>query len=361
MTCSGSRPSIEPYGRRVIAELRVVVILDHHRVVPAGPSRSFSPVMSPLLPQDELAAVFCSAMRAVNAMSVVRGRPVLAMRQASLINLLRLMYYFGVGSTMFPDAPTTPPGFLRLTGHPVRWQLLSELARSDRQVRELTALVGQRQSLTSYHLGQLRQDGLVKMRRSSADKRDTYYSLDLAACRERLAAAGSALHPGLRLVPAALTPPADGPGRSPTKPPVRVLFLCTGNSARSQMAQAILEQVGGTQVEVASAGSHPKALHHNAVRVMRERGIDISGRRSKHLSEYAEQRFDHVISLCDRVREVCPDFPGPPVVAHWSIPDPVTEATANEDSYPVFARTADDLTTRIQFLYSAIEHTRTSS
>ena len=238
----------------------------------------------------------------------------------------------------------------------MRWQLLSELARSDRQVRELTTLVGQRQSLTSYHLGRLRGEGLVTMRRSSADKRDAYYSLDLAACRGRLADAGAALHPGLRLVPAALTPPSGGPGRQPTQPPVRVLFLCTGNSSRSQMAEAILRQEGGPWTEPVSAGSHPKALHPNAVRVMRERGIDIRGHRSKHLGDFAGQRFDHVISLCDRVREVCPDFPGPPAVAHWSIPDPAAEEAADEDSYAAFARAADELSTRIQFLLSAIEH-----
>lgn len=251
-------------------------------------------------------------------------------------------------------SPAAPPEFLRLTGHPVRWQLLSELARSDRQVRELTALVGQRQSLTSYHLGQLRGEGLVTMRRSSADKRDTYYSLDLTACHQRIADAGAALHPGLRLVPAALTPP---PGKPDGQPRVRVLFLCTGNSSRSQMAEAILQQLGGARVEVVSAGSHPKALHPSAIHVMRERGIDIEGNRSKHLSEFAGQRFDHVISLCDRVREVCPEFPGPPTVAHWSIPDPA----ADEDGYAAFARTADELDTRIRFLLSAIEHARRSS
>ncbi len=243
----------------------------------------------------------------------------------------------------------------------MRWQLLSELARSDRQVRELTDLIGQRQSLTSYHLGQLRGGGLVTMRRSSADKRDTYYSLDLAACRELLSEAGAALHPGLRLVPAALTPPAGGPDRRPAQPPVRVLFLCTGNSSRSQMAEAILQQLGGARVEAASAGSDPKPLHPDAVRVMRERGIDIGDRRSKHLSEFADQRFDHVISLCDRVREVCPDFPGSPAVAHWSMPDPAAEAAANEHGYSAFVRTADELNTRIQFLLYAIEHALTSS
>ena len=249
----------------------------------------------------------------------------------------------------------------------MRWQLLGELARSDRQVRELTALVGQRQSLTSYHLGQLRAAGLVTMRRSSADGRDTYCSLNLAVYRERLAESGAALHAGLRLVPAELTLPAEGLGgplvESPTKSPVRVLFLCTGNSARSQMAEAILRRLGGSRVDAASAGSHPKDLHPNAVRVMRERGMDISGARSKHLSEFAEQRFDYVISLCDRVREVCPDFLGAPARVHWSIPDPAAEAagSAGQDSYPAFVRTAEELNTRIQFLLYAIAYSQTSS
>src|SRR5687767_9940367 len=112
-----------------------------------------------------------------------------------------------------------PPAVLRLAGHPVRWRLLHELARSDRQVSELVELTGQRQSLTSYHLGQLREGGLVTMRRSSADKRDTYYGLDLTACRDRLAEAGVALHPGLRLVAA---PPPQASGRRPGRRPVRV-------------------------------------------------------------------------------------------------------------------------------------------
>jgi protein-tyrosine-phosphatase/DNA-binding transcriptional ArsR family regulator len=234
------------------------------------------------------------------------------------------------------------PEFLSLTGHPVRWQLISELARSDRQVRELVTLVGQRQSLTSYHLGQLRGGGLVTARRSSADGRDTYYSLELAVCRARLAEVGTALHPGLGgPIPSAGTWPVDRSGG----PAVRVLFLCTGNSARSQMAAAILEQMGGDHVKVASAGSHPKALHPDAVRVMRERGIDVSGRQPRHVDELAAEPFDQVISLCDRVREVCPDFPGFPIVAHWSIPDPSTEA----DPYQALRRTADELTTRIDF------------
>jgi protein-tyrosine-phosphatase/DNA-binding transcriptional ArsR family regulator len=238
-----------------------------------------------------------------------------------------------------------PPEFLRLAGHPVRWLLLSELARSDRQVRELKALLGQPQSLVSYHLARLRAGGLVAVRRSSADRRDVYYSIDLARCGELLTAAGTALHPGLRLIP-----PLPGKIRAPA----RVLFLCTGNSARSQMAQAILEQTAGGAVTAASAGSHPRPLHPNAVRVMDEDGVDISGRQSRHLSVFAGQRFDYVISLCDRLREVCPEFPGAAEVIHWSIPDPGAGGGSDADTYPAFRAVAADLRVRIGFLLARI-------
>src|SRR4029077_11660135 len=126
--------------------------------------------------------------------------------------------------------------------------------------------------------------------------------------------------------------------------PVRVLFLCTGNSARSQMAEALAERQSDGAVSAASAGSHPKPLHPNAVRVMRTRGIDLAGRRSKHLSEFSGERFDYVISLCDRVREVCPEFPVGPEHIHCSVPDPAREP---DEALPAFERTADELAVRI--------------
>jgi protein-tyrosine-phosphatase/DNA-binding transcriptional ArsR family regulator len=244
---------------------------------------------------------------------------------------------------------SAPPRFLRLAGHPLRWRLLSELAHSDRRVGELCELAGRRQSLVSYHLRQLRDGGLVSMRRSAADGRDTYYVLDLTRCGELLSSAGVALHPGL-----APTPRARHERRSAH---ARVLFLCTGNSARSQMAEALCERQSGGAVSAASAGSHPKPLHRNAVRVMRDHGIDLAGRRPKHLSEFSGRRFDHVISLCDRVREVCPEFPGGPELIHWSIPDPAREPGSDEETLPAFERTAAELRTRIDFLIQAIEST----
>jgi len=245
-----------------------------------------------------------------------------------------------------------PPRFLRLAGHPLRWRLLSELARSDRRVGELCELAGRRQSLVSYHLRQLRDGGLVSLRRSAADGRDTYYVVDLARCGELLANAGVALHPGL----APTTPPRVRHNRDSTL--ARVLFLCSGNSARSQMAEALCERLSNGVVTAVSAGSHPKPLHPNAVRVMGDRGVDISGRRSKHLSEFAGRRFDSVISLCDRVREVCPDFPGAPELIHWSIRDPAREPGSDEETLPAFERTAAELETRIGFLIGAIKATR---
>jgi ArsR family transcriptional regulator, arsenate/arsenite/antimonite-responsive transcriptional repressor / arsenate reductase (thioredoxin) len=244
----------------------------------------------------------------------------------------------------------SPPSFLQLAGHPLRWQLLHELARSDRQVRELCALIGRPQSLVSYHLGRLRAEQVVSSRRSAADGRDAYYRLELERCGTLLTAAGGALHPGLRLTP------APSGTQSLRSRHARVLFLCTGNSARSQMAQAFVEHLAGGAIEAASAGSDPKPLHPNAVRAMREHGIDIAGRRSKHLGRYADRRFDHVISLCDRVREVCPEFPGRPDLIHWSIPDPAREGGTDEQTYPAFQRTAAELATRIGFLLSLIDH-----
>ena len=129
-----------------------------------------------------------------------------------------------------------------------------------------------------------------------------------------------------------------------------MLFLCTGNSARSQIAEALLERMSGGASEPPSAGSHPKPLHPNAVRVLRTRGIDISANRTKHVDEFVAQRFDTVITLCDRVREVCPEFPSGPERRALDRSRPGgSRARPIVRSYPAFERTAVDLETRIDF------------
>jgi ArsR family transcriptional regulator, arsenate/arsenite/antimonite-responsive transcriptional repressor / arsenate reductase (thioredoxin) len=214
-------------------------------------------------------------------------------------------------------------------------------------VHELTGLVGEPQNLVSYHLGKLRDGRLVSARRSSADRRDAYYTVDLARIAGLLSATGGALHPGLRLTPA--SPDGAAPGA------VRVLFLCTGNSARSQMAEALAIARSGGVIDAYSAGSHPKPMHPNALRVMRdEHGLDLAAQASKHLDVFAGQRFDWVISLCDRVREVCPQFPGHPETIHWSMANPAAGDADDDATYSLFQQTAAELVTRIGFLLAVL-------
>ena len=244
---------------------------------------------------------------------------------------------------------TQTPEILGLLSDPLRWQLVVELGRSDRRVGELVQLVGKPQNLVSYHLAELRRAGMVSARRSSADGRDVYYRADLFRCRDLLGEAGLSLHPGLSLTPRL---PLDIP-RRPARP--RLLFLCTGNSARSQIAEALTEHRSEGAVEARSAGSHPKPLHPNAVRVMAERGVDISGRPTKSLTRFARNRFDRVITLCDKVREICPEFPGAPIAAHWSIADPATAGDGDKTTYPAFQRVADEIDSRVALLLADLK------
>jgi len=103
---------------------------------------------------------------------------------------------------------------------------------------------------------------------------------------------------------------------------LRVLFICTGNSARSQMAEGVLRHLAGERVEVFSAGSKPSVVNPMAIRAMAEIGVDISGHRSKSLMEFIHQPFDFVITVCDSAAETCPAFPGRAQRFHWSFPDP---------------------------------------
>ena len=103
---------------------------------------------------------------------------------------------------------------------------------------------------------------------------------------------------------------------------IRVLFLCTGNSARSIIGAALLRQIGGEAFDVHSAGRHPKGINPYTERVLEALGIDISTERSKHVSEYEGQSFDYVITVCDSAAEECPVFPGAPQRVHWTFADP---------------------------------------
>ena len=240
--------------------------------------------------------------------------------------------------------PHAVPEFLRLAGHPLRWQAMTQLAHSDLRVRELVALLGQPQNVVSYHLRLLRDGGLVRTTRSSFDGRDSYYHLDLDRCADALSQTGAALHPALRRPTGASASGA-------------VLFVCTGNSARSPIAEALLRHRTSGRVQTASAGTAPKqALHPMATQVLRERyGLDISGQQPIQLAALGHRRFDYLVTLCDKAREHCADSDDHPRRLHWSIPDPAVAAAGKRATTAAFIRTAADIDNRVRHLMSVLE------
>jgi ArsR family transcriptional regulator, arsenate/arsenite/antimonite-responsive transcriptional repressor / arsenate reductase (thioredoxin) len=207
--------------------------------------------------------------------------------------------------------------------------------------------------VVSYHLRLLRDGGLVNTTRSSFDGRDSYYHLNLDRCADALIESGAALHPALRRVADTPSPPVE----QQRSRRIAVLFVCTGNSARSPIAEALLRHHTASHLAVTSAGSRPRPrLHPNTIRVLRESfGIDISSQRPQHLDTLAGRSFGLVITLCDRARETCPEFPCRPRRVHWSIPDPATAADSDQSSYPAFQRTAADIDTRIRHLLPLLD------
>ncbi len=247
-------------------------------------------------------------------------------------------------------APVRSPTCLKLLAHDLRWNMLVLLARSDYCVQELAHLVQQPHNLVSYHLRQLRSQHLVTERRSAADSRDMYYSLNIDTLQTQFVAAADALHPALSGTDTAFQEEAPSPEK-----PIRVLFLCTENSARSQIAEALMRHLSNGRVEAFSAGSQPARIHPNAIKVLTRLGIDTSQLRPKHFDEFRGQTFDRIITLCDRVREACPTFPGDPERIHWSFPNPAEVEGTEEEQYHAFEQVAVQLTTRIRLLLTLLE------
>jgi ArsR family transcriptional regulator, arsenate/arsenite/antimonite-responsive transcriptional repressor / arsenate reductase (thioredoxin) len=240
-------------------------------------------------------------------------------------------------------APSPP--VLGVLAHDLRWTIASLLVAGDLRTSEIVARTGQAPSLVSYHLARLRDAGLVSVRRSTADGRDSYHTLDLDAIGGAVTGMASQIHPGL--LAAAGVRPAE-----PTGPPAQVLFICSGNSARSPMAEGWLNHLGGGQVTARSAGISPGSLHPFAVAAMAEQGVDISGHRPTHMSEFALGSFTRVITLCDRAREHCGELPA--ASAHWSIPNP---AQAHPPDLDAFRITTRELRTRIRYLLPVLATT----
>lgn len=126
--------------------------------------------------------------------------------------------------------------------------------------------------------------------------------------------------------------------RSGSAAPIRVLFVCTGNSARSVMAEALLRRHGGADFEVHSAGTEPKGINPLTLRTLEAAGIDASWARSKSVTEFLDQRFDYVITVCDQARQSCPVFPGVHESLHWGYEDPAAAEGTEEERLAVFRR-----------------------
>ena len=235
---------------------------------------------------------------------------------------------------------TPPPLLLNLLGNEIRWKLVSALVRGDFSVSELQQRVRGKQNLISYHLRRLKQAKLVKENTSIADGRETYYSINMQQLQRLFFSIGDSLHP-------ALSPEAGEAGKPGKR--LRVLFLCTHNSARSQMAEGLLRAKGGDQVEVFSAGTERSQVNPLAIQAMGELGIDISRHESKSMEHFLKQKFDYVITVCDRAKDSCPVFPGAPEQIHWSFPDPSEVKGSEEKRLRAFQDTAQGLMQRINY------------
>jgi len=139
----------------------------------------------------------------------------------------------------------------------------------------------------------------------------------------------------------------------------RVLVLCTGNSARSQMGEGLFRSEGGGCFEVFSAGTKPSSVRPEAIAVMKEIGIDISGHRSKSVDEFSRQSFDYVVTVCDNARDNCPVFPGGTSRLHWSFEDPAAVQGSEAERLAAFRRIRDQIHERVKTFFQ--DQTKTAS
>lgn len=245
-----------------------------------------------------------------------------------------------MGAAQPPSQPPLPTA-LRLLADETRWRLINELRWSDRQVSELCARLGLSQNLVSYHLGLMREAGLVQRHRSDADGRVLYYGLDIGGLHMGLAG----IHAALRL---------DTAAASATHGTGPVLFVCTRNSARSQMAEGWLRHLSYGRVAVRSAGTMPAALHPLAVQVMAEAGIDIGHQRAKPFEAVTGLAPTAVVTVCDLAREECGASLAAPLQLHWSIPDPARVAGTPAEQLSAFRAVRDQLRARVQGLLTLL-------
>ena len=238
------------------------------------------------------------------------------------------------------------PELIKLLSNDLRWELMTALSQTDLRVSELVDILHRPQNLISYHLQKLSDANLVHEHQSIADGREIYYSIDLQQIQKAFTSVQSSIHPWL------LTP-----GKSKKVfPPHRILFLCTHNSARSQIAEGLLRSKNINSLEIFSAGTDPLPIHPLAAEAMAEIDINIRSQKSKNQDLFINEKFDFIVTVCDRARENCPVFPGKPKMIHWSIPDPTLQTELSADK-PIekFRQTVKDLDKRISIFIEFLE------
>lgn len=250
-------------------------------------------------------------------------------------------------------APATPEptSLTAILQDPARRQLVAALVLNDVRLADLAAEAALPQAEVAALLEPLCAAGVLIDRPSDANPQDVYYHLALDALRSVYQAAGAP-------VPTELDPVEEARERSPERGQApRVLFLCTRNSARSQLAEGITRLLSKGQVDVFSAGTQPGVLHPMAIDVLTSLNVDVSRQHSKHLEMFLGQSFDYVITVCDNAGETCPVFPGAKRTIHWSIPDPAGVEDAAERQR-AFRQVAMELQNRIRYLLIAMERDR---
>lgn len=230
---------------------------------------------------------------------------------------------------------------LKLLADDTRWRIIGALRYTDLQVSELVDLLKLPANLISYHIGLLRQAHLVLTHRSDIDARVSYYGLDLSRFNTLYRSIGAELHVLM-------------PDHATVETPFTVLFLCTENSARSQMAEGWLRYLSNGRIPVRSAGIDPQTIHPLAVEVMREAGVDIGYQRAKGLEEIHQDQSMVVVTVCDRAHEACPSYPRAYAQFHWSIPDPIRTRSAQHNPHQAFQEVRDQLRIRVEGLLSIL-------
>ncbi|HBE79901.1 MAG TPA: hypothetical protein DDW65_19300 [Firmicutes bacterium] len=238
---------------------------------------------------------------------------------------------------------------LRNFGEPNRLAIISLLSAGSMLVGDICNASGLPLTLVSQHLRVLRMSGMVQAERDNKDARAVWYSLNPQRIKE-IQSALSMVFDMTKIVDRRI--PETKQSLNLTREKFRVLFLCSGNSARSQIAEALLQHYGTGLIEARSAGTHPREVHPLTIKVLAEIGLDTTGLKTKHYSVFNQESFRYVITVCDRANEECPDFSGDYQRIHWSIVDPVMDR--NEDELiNAFKRTRQELSARIDLFVQA--------